>query len=64
MDGYALVNIRAGADFREGAWGLEAYLTNATDDRAQIFQNSGYYDSRITTNQPRAIGVRLQVRAQ
>ena len=36
MDGYALVNIRAGADFREGAWGLEAYITNATDERADF----------------------------
>lgn len=64
MDAYALVNVRAGADFAEGAWGLEAYVTNLTDERAQIFQNSGYYDSRITTNQPRTIGLRLRVRSR
>ena len=39
-------------------------MTNATDERAQIFQNSGYYDSRITTNQPRTIGLRLKIRSQ
>ena len=64
MDAYSLVHLRAGADFRDGAWGLEAYVTNATDERAQIFQNSGYYDSRITTNQPRTIGLRLKVRSR
>ena len=64
MDAYSIVNLRAGMDFSDGAWGLEAYITNATDERAQIFQNSGYYDSRITTNQPRTIGVRLRVRSR
>ena len=64
MDAYAIVNLRAGMDFSDGAWGLEAYITNATDERAQVFQNSGYYDSRITTNQPRTIGVRLRVRSR
>ena len=64
MDAYSLVHLRAGADFRDGAWGLEAYVTNATDERAQIFQNSGYYDSRITTNRPRTIGMRLKVRSR
>jgi hypothetical protein len=64
MDAYSLVHLRAGADFRDGAWGLEAYVTNATDERAQIFQNSGYYDSRITTNQPRTIGLRLKIRSR
>ena len=64
MDAYSLVHLRAGADFRDGTWGLEAYVTNATDERAQVFQNSGYYDSRITTNQPRTIGLRLKVRSR
>ena len=63
MDGYSLVNIRAGAEFDDGAWGAELYLTNATDERAEVFQNSGYYDSRITTNQPRTIGVRVRIRS-
>ena len=63
MDAYSLVNIRAGMDFNNGAWGAELFITNLTDERAQIFQNSGYYDSRITTNRPRTIGIRLRVRS-
>lgn len=63
MDAYSLVNVRAGMDFNGGAWGAELFITNLTDERAQIFQNSGYYDSRITTNRPRTIGIRLKVRS-
>ena len=62
LDSYALVNLRAGINFRDGAWGAELFVNNATDERAEIFQNSGYYDPRITTNQPRTFGVRVRFR--
>ena len=62
MDAYSLVHLRAGMNFRDGAWGAELFVTNATDERAEIFQNSGYYDPRISTNQPRTFGVRVRFR--
>ena len=57
MDAYSLLHLRGGIDF--GGWAAEVYVTNATDERAEIFQNSGYYDPRVTTNLPRTIGVRF-----
>ena len=62
LDAYSLLNLRAGINFRDGAWGAELFVNNATDERAEIFQNSGYYDPRITTNQPRTFGVRVRFR--
>ncbi len=57
MDAYSLLQLRGGMSF--GSWAAEVFVTNATDERAEIFQNSGYYDPRVTTNQPRTIGLRL-----
>ena len=57
MDAYSLLQLRAGMWF--GTWGAELWVTNVTDERAEIFQNSGYYDPRVTTVQPRTIGVRF-----
>lgn len=57
MDAYSLLQLRGGIDF--GDWAAEVFVTNATDERAEIFQNSGYYDPRVTTIQPRTIGVRF-----
>ena len=62
MDSYALLDLRAGIELTKTGVTLEAFLTNATDERAQIFQNSGYYDPRITTNQPRTLGFRVKFR--
>ncbi|MEM7366716.1 MAG: TonB-dependent receptor, partial [Pseudomonadota bacterium] len=62
MDSYALLDLRAGVELDKSGTAFELFLTNATDERAQIFQNSGYYDSRITTNQPRTIGLRVKFR--
>ena len=38
------------------------YVTNLTDKNAIIYTNTGNYDIRQTTNQPRVIGVRLNYR--
>ena len=62
MDSYTLIHLRAGWETQDGNLGVEFFINNATDERAQIFQNSGYYDPRITTNQPRTFGLRLKVR--
>ena len=60
QDGYGLLDLRAGAEW--GDYRLEIFGTNITDERAQVFINSGYYDERITTNRPRTIGLRLSAR--
>lgn len=62
MDAYSLLDLRVGMEFGN-AWGAELFVANATDERAEIFQNSGYYDPRITTNRPRTIGFRVKLRS-
>jgi len=57
QDAYGLLDLRAGLE--RGAYRLELFATNVTDERAQVFINTGYYDERITTNRPRTIGLRL-----
>jgi outer membrane receptor protein involved in Fe transport len=60
QDAYGTLDLRAG--FNQGAYRLELFATNVTDERAEVFINTGYYDQRITTNRPRTLGVRLSAR--
>jgi outer membrane receptor protein involved in Fe transport len=60
--GYNLGSLRFGLDHSEGHWGVEGYVSNITNKHAVIFVNPYLYDSRITTNAPRAIGMRLKYR--
>ena len=60
QDAYGLLDLRGGLE--QGGYKLELFATNVTDERAQVFINTGYYDERITTNRPRTIGLRLTAR--
>jgi outer membrane receptor protein involved in Fe transport len=62
MDSYQTVDLRVGMDFGE-SWGAEVFATNLTDEHAEIFRNSGYYDPRVTTIRPRTLGLRLRFRS-
>lgn len=55
QSGYSYINISAGID--EDSWGTSVYVSNVTDERADLYKNATDYDSRITTNRPRTIGV-------
>ena len=41
---------------------MPLYVTNLTDKNAIIYTNTGNFDLRYTTNEPRVIGVRLSYR--
>lgn len=60
QDAYGTLDLRGGLD--QGPYRLELFATNVTDERAQVFINTGYYDQRITTNRPRTVGLRLTAR--
>jgi hypothetical protein len=62
QDSYAIMDARIGWEMNDGRYGFEFYATNLTDERAQIFINTGSYDSRITTNRPRTVGMRVKAR--
>ena len=53
---YDILNVSVG--FERDNWGAELFVRNITDERGEVFKNAFSYDSRITTNRPRTIGVR------
>jgi iron complex outermembrane recepter protein len=59
---YTLMNLRFGVTPASGRWNAELYCTNLTDKNAIIYTNTGNFDLRFTTNEPRVIGVRLNYR--
>lgn len=59
---YTLMNLRFGVTSDSGHWLAELYCTNLTDKNAIIYTNTGNYDLRQTTNEPRVYGLRLSYR--
>ncbi|GAA0369364.1 TonB-dependent receptor [Bowmanella denitrificans] len=57
QDSYTTVDASLGV--RKDAWGVELYIQNLTDERADLFINDQDDITRITTNRPRTIGLRL-----
>jgi len=41
---------------------VELYCTNLADKNAIVYTNTGNFDLRYTTNEPRVIGLRLAYR--
>jgi outer membrane receptor protein involved in Fe transport len=60
QEAYKILNLAIGVDM--GSWATELFVKNATDERGQVFINGFSYDSRITTNRPRTVGVRFRMR--
>jgi outer membrane receptor protein involved in Fe transport len=59
---YAITNLRAGLNPAGGHWLAELYVRNLTDKNAIIYSNTGNFDLRETTNEPRVIGLRVNYR--
>jgi outer membrane receptor protein involved in Fe transport len=59
---YTIANYRMGLSPDGARWLAELYCTNLFDKNAVIFSNSGNFDLRQTTNEPRVFGVRLNYR--
>ncbi len=45
-----------------GEWLAEFYITNLANKNAIIYTNTGNFDLRQTTNEPRVYGLRLSYR--
>lgn len=56
---YNISDVRLGVESPDGAWTLEGYVTNLANTDAIILVNTGNYDHRETTNEPRVIGVHV-----
>jgi iron complex outermembrane recepter protein len=60
---YTLMNLRLGLNPAQGErWLVELYITNLTDKNAIVYSNTGNFDLRLTTNEPRVYGLRLSYR--
>jgi outer membrane receptor protein involved in Fe transport len=56
---YTIANFSAGINM--DGWGLDFYINNLTDERAQLSKGSASWDTTITTNRPRSMGVRYHM---
>ena len=62
QDSYNNVNLSAGIN--RDQWGVDLYVNNLTDERAEISRDTQAYGNYITTNRPRTIGVRFSMRLE
>jgi iron complex outermembrane recepter protein len=60
--GYSIVNLRFGLTPESGHWLGEFYITNLLDKNAILYTNTGNFDLRDTTNEPRVFGLRVNYR--
>ncbi len=59
---YSILNLRIGLTPDSGHWLGEFYITNLADKNAIVYSNTGNFDLRETTNEPRVFGLRLNYR--
>jgi iron complex outermembrane receptor protein len=60
--GYSIMNLRMGISPEGGRWLAELYVRNLADKNAIIYSNTGNFDLRESTNEPRVIGLRINYR--
>ncbi len=58
QDAHSLINLQAG--FERDDWSLNLFVNNVTDERAELFINPNFFDTRVTSNRPREIGITLR----
>jgi iron complex outermembrane recepter protein len=59
---YSIMNLRFGLNPEGGHWLAEFFITNLADKNAIVYTNTGNFDLRQTTTEPRVFGVRLNYR--
>jgi outer membrane receptor protein involved in Fe transport len=59
---YSIMNLRIGLSPAGGHWLAELYVRNLADKNAIIYSNTGNFDLRESTNEPRVIGLRFNYR--
>ena len=56
---YTVLDTSFGMKDLQNNWGMELYIKNLTDERAQLHINRQDFFERVTTNRPRTMGVRI-----
>jgi iron complex outermembrane recepter protein len=59
---YSIMNLRFGLNPEGAHWLAEFYIANVADKNAIVYSNTGNFDLRETTNEPRVYGLRLNYR--
>ncbi len=59
---YSIMNLRFGMNPAGREWLAEFYITNLANKNAIVYTNTGNFDLRETTNEPRVFGLRLSYR--
>jgi iron complex outermembrane recepter protein len=59
QDSYGIVDASIGVENYSDGWGVELFVSNLTDERAQLHINRQDFIERVTTNRPRTIGLRV-----
>jgi outer membrane receptor protein involved in Fe transport len=59
---YSIMNLRFGLNPEGGHWLTEFYITNLADKNAIVYSNTGNFDVRETTNEPRVFGLHVNYR--
>ena len=59
---YTIMNLRFGLNPAGGHWLAELYVTNLANKNAIVYTNTGNFDLRLTTNEPRVYGLRVNYR--
>ena len=59
MPSYSMMNVRTGIDFGGGVSG-ELFVNNANDTRPVLGLYDDFGDLRLTSSQPRVIGIRIK----
>jgi len=57
QEDYTILNAAVG--LQKENWGVELFVNNLTDERAQLNVNAADYTPSVTTNRPRTFGVRV-----
>ncbi|MEM1175189.1 MAG: TonB-dependent receptor [Pseudomonadota bacterium] len=58
MAAYSTIDLQTGID--NGTWSATLYVDNVTDEDAELFWNNRWVQQRLSTNQPRTIGVNFR----
>ncbi len=59
---YTIMNLRFGLNPGSERWLAEFFITNLTDKNAIVYTDTGNFDVRYTTNEPRVFGLRVSYR--
>jgi iron complex outermembrane receptor protein len=57
---YSIANFRTGIS--KDTWGVDLYVNNLTNERAEIYVHPRNYEPTVVTNRPRTYGLRYWMR--